>query len=134
MKTNKGASMIKINDIEHGIFRHQCETLGCDIHIIYDDEPFCFVHSPDSGSSIRGYSALENNQYTWIKYTCQFPDWDGFMDGTVTTYSETFDCDFVDIDHKDDDYDEDVVLDPFTEASARAWFESKGYGNVEFIY
>ena len=126
--------MIQINDIEHGIFRHQCETTGCDIHIIYDDEPFCFTHSPDSGSSVKGYSALEDHRYTWIKYTCHFEDWNGFMDGTVTTYSETFDCDFVDLSNKDDDYDEDIVLDPFTEESARAYFASKGYGNVEFIY
>jgi hypothetical protein len=25
--------------------------------VLYDDEPWCFVHSPDAGSSKPGYSA-----------------------------------------------------------------------------
>jgi hypothetical protein len=35
---------------------HPCIKDGCTEHVGYDDEPFCFVHSPDSGSNIRGYS------------------------------------------------------------------------------
>lgn len=46
-----------------GLFPHNCEYEGCDARPIYDDEPYCFSHSPDSGSSIRGYSASEK----WLK-------------------------------------------------------------------
>lgn len=35
---------------------HPCETPNCDYIVGYDDEPFCFTHSPDSGSSLPGYS------------------------------------------------------------------------------
>lgn len=46
--------------IDHyGIFPHQCEYQGCNTIVSYDDEPWCFTHSPDSGSSIRGYSASD---------------------------------------------------------------------------
>jgi len=45
------------DDPENGLFRHKCEEFGCESHIIYDDEPYCFTHSPDEGSSVRGYSA-----------------------------------------------------------------------------
>lgn len=126
--------MININDIKNGIFEHECEMQGCDRKVIYDDEPWCFTHSPDEGSSVRGYSAFEKRPLTGIKYICQFPDWDGFMDGQLVTYNGTFDLDFVDVNHKDEDYDEDIVLDPFTEETARLYLVNKGYGNVEFIY
>ena len=43
--------------IEDGIFHHNCVTPGCDKTVVFDDEPWCFTHSPDSGSSKRGYSA-----------------------------------------------------------------------------
>lgn len=43
--------------LEEGIFPHQCEEPGCTKVIEFDDEPRCFTHSPDSGSSVRGYSA-----------------------------------------------------------------------------
>jgi hypothetical protein len=39
------------------LFPHACEQHGCDSRPIYDDEPYCFTHSPDEGSSFRGYSA-----------------------------------------------------------------------------
>lgn len=42
---------------DDGIFPHKCEEEGCDITVQFDDEPKCFKHSPDSGSSVRGYSA-----------------------------------------------------------------------------
>ena len=35
---------------------HQCETRGCDVLVQYDDEPYCFRCSPDSGSHLIGYS------------------------------------------------------------------------------
>lgn len=41
----------------HAIFRHKCEHRGCAHVVQYDDEPYCFEHSPDSGSSVPGYSA-----------------------------------------------------------------------------
>lgn len=42
---------------EDGIFVHKCEESGCTKQVQFDDEPKCFTHSPDSGSSVRGYSA-----------------------------------------------------------------------------
>lgn len=45
------------NDPEQGIWKHQCEHSGCEHMVIYDDEPWCYTHSPDSGSSVKGYSA-----------------------------------------------------------------------------
>ncbi len=44
----------KVND---GVFPHECEEEGCPWIVPFDDEPKCFTHSPDSGSSVRGYSA-----------------------------------------------------------------------------
>ena len=41
----------------YGIFPHECEEDGCGIMVLYDDEPKCFTHSPDEGSSVVGYSA-----------------------------------------------------------------------------
>lgn len=42
-----------------GLYPHQCEQYGCDRTVQYNDEPMCFVHSPDSGSSVSGYSAYK---------------------------------------------------------------------------
>jgi hypothetical protein len=42
---------------EEGICPHQCVGEGCDIIVQFDDEPWCFTHSPDAGSSLAGYSA-----------------------------------------------------------------------------
>jgi len=36
--------------------RHPCEFVGCDHSVQFDDEPYCFTHSPDEGSSVKGYS------------------------------------------------------------------------------
>lgn len=44
---------------DFGIFPHKCEKEGCGEMVQYDDEPFCFTHSPDEGSSVQGYSATE---------------------------------------------------------------------------
>ena len=38
-------------------FWHKCVTPDCDSQVEFDDEPWCFKHSPDEGSSLRGYSA-----------------------------------------------------------------------------
>jgi len=35
---------------------HPCEYPGCENTVAYDDEPYCFTHSPDSGSYVPGYS------------------------------------------------------------------------------
>lgn len=45
------------NDIANGVFWHECEELGCHLMVEFDDEPKCFTHSPDEGSSVKGYSA-----------------------------------------------------------------------------
>lgn len=39
-----------------GVRPHPCVEEGCDHVVPYDDEPWCFTHSPDSGSSVRGFS------------------------------------------------------------------------------
>lgn len=44
-----------------GYFPHKCDERGCDARVLYNDEPYCFTHSPDSGSSVRGYSAYKNS-------------------------------------------------------------------------
>lgn len=51
------ANLFENNIPDDGIFHHQCEEEGCTVTVIYDDEPKCYKHSPDSGSSLRGYSA-----------------------------------------------------------------------------
>lgn len=38
---------------------HPCERDGCTETVPFDDEPYCFVHSPDSGSDVDGYSYHE---------------------------------------------------------------------------
>jgi hypothetical protein len=35
---------------------HPCEQEGCDNIVMFDDEPYCFTHSPDEGSYVLGYS------------------------------------------------------------------------------
>lgn len=35
---------------------HECEVPGCTTEVPYDDEPFCYPHSPDSGSHEQDYS------------------------------------------------------------------------------
>lgn len=42
---------------QEGVFWHECDELGCHIMIEFEDEPKCFDHSPDEGSSVPGYSA-----------------------------------------------------------------------------
>ena len=41
---------------------HPCEKKECKQFVAYDDEPWCFTHSPDEGSHVPGYSykALHN--------------------------------------------------------------------------
>lgn len=41
----------------YGLYPHPCVHTGCDRTVQYDDEPWCFTHSPDEGSSVKGYSA-----------------------------------------------------------------------------
>ena len=47
--------------VHWGLFPHKCQSYGCDARPIYNDEPFCFTHSPDEGSSVRGYSAYHEH-------------------------------------------------------------------------
>lgn len=42
-----------------GVFWHTCKAHGCARSVEFDDEPYCFTHSPDEGSSVYGYSARE---------------------------------------------------------------------------
>jgi hypothetical protein len=37
--------------------RHQCEQSSCERMVQYHDEPYCFTHSPDSGSSVPNYDS-----------------------------------------------------------------------------
>jgi hypothetical protein len=41
---------------------HPCVNPWCDNTVAYDDEPMCFEHSPDSGSSVPGYSYAARHQ------------------------------------------------------------------------
>lgn len=45
---------------EHGV--HPCERKNCRNYVAYDDEPYCFEHSPESGSHVPGYSWLRDGQ------------------------------------------------------------------------
>lgn len=45
--------------MDFDIFWHDCEEPTCSKVVEFDDEPYCFEHSPDSGSSVHGYSARE---------------------------------------------------------------------------
>lgn len=46
----------RIDKLAESMDVHPCVTPGCDSLVAYDDEPRCFEHSPDSGSSVPGYS------------------------------------------------------------------------------
>ena len=46
-----------LGDLDEYIFWHECFAPGCDIQVEFDDEPCCFTHSPDAGSSWPGFSA-----------------------------------------------------------------------------
>ena len=35
---------------------HPCLNENCKNTVEFDDEPYCYKHSPDSGSSVPGYS------------------------------------------------------------------------------
>jgi hypothetical protein len=47
---------------EEGVFWHECEADGCTRQVEFDDEPLCYTHSPDKGSSMPGYSAKTHKQ------------------------------------------------------------------------
>lgn len=40
---------------------HPCENEGCLATVEFDDEPWCFNHSPDGGSDVQGYSYKESH-------------------------------------------------------------------------
>ena len=42
--------------------QHPCEYIGCKAIVAFDDEPYCFEHSPDSGSYFSGYSYKETHK------------------------------------------------------------------------
>lgn len=42
---------------------HECEHAGCERMVAYHDEPYCFTHSPDSGSSMPGYDSRDSNPF-----------------------------------------------------------------------
>lgn len=43
----------------YGLYRHKCSRAGCRTLVLYNDEPWCFTHSPDEGSSVKGYNAYK---------------------------------------------------------------------------
>lgn len=43
---------------------HPCIEDGCEETVQFDDEPWCFTHSPDSGSSVPGYSYARSVRVT----------------------------------------------------------------------
>lgn len=48
--------------MDHEIYPHKCVILTCDEIVQFDDEPWCFKHSPDSGSYLLGYSAKKADE------------------------------------------------------------------------
>lgn len=40
---------------------HPCEMGGCKNIVPFDDEPYCYDHSPNSGSMLVGYSYKRNH-------------------------------------------------------------------------
>lgn len=45
-----------MNSTDEEYDTHPCEHAGCNLTVPFDDEPYCFEHSPDSGSWLAGYS------------------------------------------------------------------------------
>lgn len=56
-------------DIHWGFFPHACEFPGCDKRPIYDDEPYCFTHSPNLGLSVPNYSAYEKSKEKNVRHS-----------------------------------------------------------------
>lgn len=54
---------------------------GCTRTVEFDDEPFCFEHSPDEGSSVTGYSFRAEAARTLADVVAEKNDWDS---GLVT--------------------------------------------------
>lgn len=50
---------------------HPCTKGECPNIVPYDDEPYCFTHSPDGGSTVRGYSykAMNTPHYQNLRFT-----------------------------------------------------------------
>jgi hypothetical protein len=61
--------------VENGAFHHKCLHEGCDHIVIFDDEPACFKHSPDEGSSKPGFSARAFVLESGTKGLNYLPDW-----------------------------------------------------------
>ena len=57
-----------------GLFPHKCVTPECKYVVQYDDEPWCFNHSPDVGSSKRGYSAVLVHREITDPYVSDTPE------------------------------------------------------------
>lgn len=43
-------------------FEHQCITPDCEVTLLRDDEPWCHLHAPESGSLLPGYSAKKADE------------------------------------------------------------------------
>lgn len=54
--TTKGAKMATQTE------SHPCEYPGCEANVAFDDEPYCFKHSDDSGSFVFGYSYKKSHE------------------------------------------------------------------------
>lgn len=53
----EGCDVVALYDawcMEHQ--KHPCVIDRCPNMVEFDDEPWCFTHSPDSGSNVLGYS------------------------------------------------------------------------------
>lgn len=64
-----------------GYDAHPCEYEGCEFEVPYDDEPYCFKHSPDSGSYMEGYSYRKAHESPnrWCKDGSDH-DWDSELE------------------------------------------------------
>lgn len=54
--------------MHEGIYPHECEWPTCQNVVQFDDERYCFKHSPDSGSFEYGYSAKERTESPYDEF------------------------------------------------------------------
>lgn len=76
----------------YGLFPHKCEHSGCDSIVSYDDEPYCFTHSPDSGSSVRGYSAYANHTKNNVTTNNEITSIDDLINILLDMNVKRFEC------------------------------------------
>lgn len=70
-----GDELWPIKDVENGAFHHKCLQNDCHRIVEFDDEPNCFKHSQDEGSSVPGFSARAFVLDSGVNGLNYLPDW-----------------------------------------------------------